>query len=200
MQTFKVVVVGDDSVGKTCLLIVYTTGHYPGEYIPTVFDNYSPGVMVNPKAIDLSLWDTAGRDDYDKLRPLSYPGTECFVLCFSVVGPASFENVRTKWKPELTRCCPGVPLVLLGTKLDLRDDQDTFTRLAKASLSPISYEQGVLMAREIGAAKYMECSSLRQIGVKNVFEEVIRVCIANKTNNSDTQEKGHDKKERCITM
>jgi len=178
MQNIKCVVVGDGAVGKTCLLISYTTNAFPGEYIPTVFDNYSANVMVDGKPINLGLWDTAGQEDYDRLRPLSYPQTDVFLVCFSVISNSSFENVKTKWVPEIQHHAPNVPILLVGTKSDLRKDDDTATRLASRGQSMVNVDQAGAMAKEIGAVKFLECSALTQEGLKQVFDDAIRAAMS----------------------
>eukprot|EP01105_Mastigella_eilhardi_P003618 TRINITY_DN1474_c0_g1_i1.p1 TRINITY_DN1474_c0_g1~~TRINITY_DN1474_c0_g1_i1.p1 ORF type:complete len:609 (+),score=138.05 TRINITY_DN1474_c0_g1_i1:94-1920(+) len=179
MQSVKCVVIGDGAVGKSCLLIAYTTNAFPGEYVPTVFDNYCANVMVDGQPVLLGLWDTAGQEDYDRLRPLSYPQTDVFLVCYSICSPTSFENVTSKWVPEVGHHCPNVPLILVGLKLDLRHNDEARARLRIKSRC-VSSEEGEAKAKEIGAVKFMECSALTQEGLKPLFDEAIRVGLSPK--------------------
>lgn len=174
MQSIKCVVVGDGAVGKTCLLISFTTSAFPKEYIPTVFDNYSSQITVDSKPISLNLWDTAGQEAYDRLRTISYPQTNVFIICFSISNPTSYENIKLKWYPEVSQHCPHVPFILVGTKKDQREDRETLKKLKEQNLTPVTKQQGEALAREIRASKYLECSALSQEGVKDVFVEAVR--------------------------
>ncbi|XP_075074305.1 rac-like GTP-binding protein 5 [Nicotiana tabacum] len=113
----KCVTVGDGAVGKTCLLISYANDTFPTVCVPTVFDHFSADVVVDGSTVNLGLWDTAGQEDYNRLRPLSYPEADVFILAFSLISKASYENVSKKWIPELRHYAPGVPIILVGTKL-----------------------------------------------------------------------------------
>ena len=115
-------VVGDNAVGKSCLLISYIDNKYPSEYVPTVFDNHAVSITIGGELYTIGLYDTAGSDDYDRLRPLSYVSTDVFLVCFSVLQPSSFANVKEKWVPHLRSHCQNTPFLLVGTQMDLRDD------------------------------------------------------------------------------
>ncbi|XP_021279951.1 rac-like GTP-binding protein 5 isoform X2 [Herrania umbratica] len=171
----KCVTVGDGAVGKTCLLISYTSNTFPTDYVPTVFDNFSANVMVDGRTVNLGLWDTAGQEDYNRLRPLSYRGADVFLLAFSLISRPSYENVSKKWVPELRHYAPSVPIVLVGTKLDLREDRQF--HLDYAGPCAISTEQGLELKKQIGALAYIECSSKTQQNVKAVFDAAIKVVL-----------------------
>jgi len=175
-QHMKLVVVGDGAVGKTCLLISYTSNAFPKEYVPTVFDNYSASVKIGTKVIGLGLWDTAGQEDYDRLRPLSYPGTDIFLVCFSVVSPTSFSNVMQRWVPEVQRHCPTAQLMLVGTKSDLRENPEILQQLKNKGQAPVSPAAAEECRAKIKAAYFIECSALTQHNLKTVFDQAIQ-CV-----------------------
>ncbi|KAK8471325.1 hypothetical protein PHAVU_003G197900 [Phaseolus vulgaris] len=182
----KCVTVGDGAVGKTSMLICYTSNKFPTgilfertklfhDYIPTVFDNFSANVVVEGTTVNLGLWDTAGQEDYNRLRPLSYRGADVFVLAFSLVSHASYENVLKKWVPELQHFAPGIPVVLVGTKLDLREDK--YYLAEHPGMVAVTSEQGEELRKLVGATYYIECSSKTQQNVKSVFDAAIKVVI-----------------------
>jgi Ras-related C3 botulinum toxin substrate 1 len=193
LQHIKCVTVGDGTVGKTCLLMSFAKKIFPSEYIPTVFDNYA--VTMNSISVILDLWDTAGQEEYDKLRPLSYSNTDIFIIAFSVVNPISYENIQSKWYPEITHYSPNTPYVLVGTKKDLLDDAKTILALEKKNQKPILLKQGLALNYEISSVKYFECSALTREGVDFLFESVVE--IANRYKNS-ASEKKHRKP--CILL
>ena len=167
------------------MLISYTTNSFPEEYIPTVFDNYSANVMVDSKPINIGLWDTAGQEDYDRLRPLSYPQTDVFLICFSINSTTSFENIKNKWYPEIQHHAPGVPFILVGTKVDTRDGKNDGKCVTKV--------MGENLKDELKAFKYLECSARTQEGLKQVFDEAIRCVLINQSSTTV-------KKRKCLIL
>ncbi|CAD7669266.1 unnamed protein product [Nyctereutes procyonoides] len=158
----KLVIVGDGACGKTCLLLIFSKDQFPEVYVPTVFENYIVDIEVDGKQVELALWDTAGQEDYDRLRPLSYPNTDVILMCFSIDSPNSLENIPEKWTPEVKHFCPNVPIILVGNKKDLRQDEHTRRELAKMKQEPVAFG-------------YQECSAKTKEGVREVFEMAPRV-------------------------
>jgi len=199
----KLVVVGDGAVGKTSLLISYATGDFPTEYLPTVFENYTAQMKREKEVILLHLWDTAGQEDYDRLRPLSYPGADVLLLCFSTISQASYDAIREKWAPEVHHYVANIPHILVGTKIDLREAKAPDPNSGK--YEPISYEQGKAMADEIGAVRYMEVSSKTGKGVTDVFKEAVDMVQKEREGESHavTTTKNNNKKKKkdgCILL
>ncbi|XP_062502266.1 cell division control protein 42 homolog isoform X2 [Corticium candelabrum] len=174
MNSIKCVLVGDGAVGKTCLLMSYATNKFPQDYVPTVFDNYA---------------------DYDRLRPLSYPMTDVFIICYSSVRPSSLFNVKEKWVPEIRYHAPSAPFILCATMTDLRNDLREIQQLAKNKERPIYTEVGQRVAKELHATAFVECSALTQKGLKDVFDEAI-LAVVNPP--EETKPKKRNKKCRIL--
>ncbi|KAM0473590.1 hypothetical protein ACHAPX_007995 [Trichoderma viride] len=194
----KLVLLGDGASGKTSLLNVFTRGYFPTVYEPTVFENYVHDIYVDNVHIELSLWDTAGQEEFDRLRSLSYDDTDLIVLCYSVDSKDSLENVESKWVGEIADNCPGVKLVLIALKCDLRqmgeDEPEEADAAAAADGSAqrekpptISYDEGLEVAKRIGASRYLECSAMKNRGVNEAFTEAARVALSVKKEREDNK-------------
>ncbi|KAH7096677.1 P-loop containing nucleoside triphosphate hydrolase protein [Auriculariales sp. MPI-PUGE-AT-0066] len=179
----KLVIVGDGECGKTCLLIVFSGGGFPEIHVPTVFESHVTDVEVDGKRVELALWDTAGQEDYDRLRPLSYPDTHVILICFSISIPDSLDNVVEKWIAEVLHFCPTLPIFLVGCKKDLRHDRKTIETLRAKGQYPVTQEQAVAMAQKIGVRQYLECSAKTGEGVREVFQHATRAALRERSGN-----------------
>ena len=123
-KIYKLVVIGNGFVGKTTLLITYTQNKFPEDYLPTVFDNYLVEIPVDNQVIKMSLWDTAGQEEYGNIRPLAYPQTDIFLIVFSTIDRESFDAAVNKWYPEINKIQPKTHKMFVGTKIDSRKAVD----------------------------------------------------------------------------
>ena len=191
-QCVKCVCVGDGAVGKTCMLTSKTTDSFPTEYVPTVFEvsppdtsllfsnRYRANAMVDGRQISLRLWDTDGKEEGDGLRALVYANVDVdvFIVCYSITSPTSLENIERKWLPEIRRHCPNSPFLLVGTKCDLREDARALEKLKANGASFVNLARAEKKGKELAAARVMECSAKTQVGLKDVFDEAIKVALA----------------------
>jgi len=168
-KTPKCVVIGDAGVGKTSFIHAFTNTPFSEEYIPTINDTFNVHFNVGNKDVVVEVHDTAGGKDYEKLRTMSYSQAETFIIVFSLINASSFENVRKKWVAEIGQHNTKSTIIIVGTKLDLRNDKTTLDKLKAKALSPITTEQGILLAKEVNAAKYIEFSAQNRTGANDVF-------------------------------
>ena len=189
---------GESGAGKTSICIHQMTGKMPTEYIPTNVDNFlEKDCLINEKTVSVLFSDyEEGGEDWNRLRHLGYKEADCVVLCFSVSSPRSFANIKDYWYPFTKEHCPKAKLILIGMKIDLRDDQETIDKLAKLDLVLVTYKEGKKLSKDIKAKCYLECSSLRSEGIEDVFNKAAEVASAEKT---DDETKG-SKSKRCCLM
>ncbi|XP_005416049.1 rho-related GTP-binding protein RhoE [Geospiza fortis] len=169
-------------------------------YVPTVFENYTASFEIDTQRIELSLWDTSGSPYYDNVRPLSYPDSDAVLICFDISRPETLDSVLKKWKGEIQEFCPNTKMLLVGCKSDLRTDVSTLVELSNHRQTPVSYDQGANMAKQIGAATYIECSALQsENSVRDIFHVATLACV-NKTNKNVKRNKSQRATKRISHM
>ncbi|XP_072029331.1 rho-related GTP-binding protein RhoN-like [Amphiura filiformis] len=166
----KVVVVGDSKCGKSALINAFLGKGYGETYTPTMFESYSSTLEVDKYRIDITVWDTSGKPEYASVRPLAYADISAAVICFDIGQPDSIANVTQKWHLEIKKYCPNCPIVLVGCKMDLRNDIGII-HFSEGKKVPVSHDKGSKVASQIRAAAYVECSSrTNNASVQEVFE------------------------------
>ena len=206
-MSIKIVAVGDGAVGKTCMLMCYTKDEFPEEYVPTVFENYSKTIRVNDEDVLVSLWDTAGQEEYESIRPLSYPSTDVFLLCYSVVERVSLKNIAEKWYNEIKHYCPSTPRLIVGLKSDLKNDEAVLQKLKEKNQSVVTVDDvyAFIDEKKMLIEGIYECSAKERIGLNEVFEAAVKVVLGNSKKDDDgdvsQNESGEKKKKKtCLLL
>ncbi|KAJ5076587.1 rho-like family small gtpase [Anaeramoeba ignava] len=192
METYQVLFTGENGVGKTTLLMTYEQKKFPEEYIPSVFDNFLKQFQIKNQNFQIIFWDKGMDEEFhDKLTPLFFVEKDIIVICFAIDYYYSFENIESFWIPYIEKHGPNSKRILIGTKMDLRNNEKKIKKLKKRNEKLITKEEGIELANKIKAIKYFECSSLNQKGIETIFNEIALICFG-----KDRKEK--EKKKGCI--
>ncbi|MCJ1249235.1 GTP-binding protein Rho1 [Trapelia coarctata] len=182
-ERVKAVMVGAGACGKTCAAMSYTNGAFPNAYVPTVFETYYIDGLIDQekarkksqRAFQLGLFDTAGQREYSRLRPLSYGDADVMMVTYDVAYPDSLDIAAQEFLPEVKQYFPNVPIMLVGLQTDKRTSDSDWAVRARETADPVTYDDGVTVAQEIGAAVYTECSALTAAGLQEVFSTAVEV-------------------------
>jgi small GTP-binding protein len=158
----KLVLLGDDGVGKTSLLIRYRDGQSPPAELPVIAPNFAKQEVISNTPITLVLWDSACGDDYAVLRPRAYPETDFFVFCFALNDPASLAHLSSKWQPEVASAGVRAPIILVATKSDART-------MADKAVSPTR--------RQLLPRYFAEVSARSGDSVTDLFATIARIAV-----------------------
>ncbi|CAF1011626.1 unnamed protein product [Adineta steineri] len=178
----KLVIVGDATCGKTCLLYAFTHDTFDPKCPPIICENQIKAVQVDERRITLALFDTSGLEDYDQLRSVLYRYTNIVLICFSIDSSVSAINTIEKWMPEVQHFCGPCPVILVGCKKDLRTDIQTITKLKHEGEKPMTIEAGKQLATQIKADAYMECSAKTHEGIHELFLLAARLSFKKRNN------------------
>jgi len=170
VRKLKFVVLGDASVGKTCILHSFLKGEFFDEYVPTIIENKLTQMKIGSSFVKLELWDTAGQEEYKEMRRLSYHQTDLFIIVLSVVDRNSLTNALEKWYPDLMTDSKDTNMIFVGNKIDLRTEEEieNGNHLSKQSIEEM-----------MGKIKccYYECSAKLKEGVEEIFREGAKLCL-----------------------
>jgi Ras homolog gene family, member A len=154
---------------------LYTDRANIQSFLPPVIEAFVKEIQIDGKEIEIAVQDTPGDDVYARLRPLYYADTNIAAICFSVEDKDSFEHAEHKWLPEVYHSRPGIPIILIACKVDLRHHTGHVEYLKRNGERLISTEEGDAMAQRMGANAYIECSAMDGTGVDELIHKVVSI-------------------------
>lgn len=173
MREGKVLLLGDETVGKTSLAMRWYQGIFPTDPIPAVFEENIVTIITESLRMNMTVMDACRCEESDRLVPLYFPLVDAFVIAFNCVRRDTFESVRTRWHPDIVKHAPKKPFILVATKIDLRESAAAPSASSSATRTgptgPVTYAEGDYLARELGAVAYLEVSTLNDIGVEEAL-------------------------------
>ncbi|KAL7024967.1 hypothetical protein ACKWTF_013279 [Chironomus riparius] len=169
MNIVKIAVVGDSVVGKTCLIYRYCHDIFLEQDNSLNIDKEETEVTIDGTNYTINLVEPKTDEDANRYRPFYYKNSKVIILCFGIEDRLSFENISNKWIPDLKHLsCKPISFILVATKIDLRDDSNSSEAFIKTA-------EGEGLAKKIGARRFIECSAMSNVGVKDAIEEALRV-------------------------
>ena len=159
--SFKIIVIGDSGVGKSCLTNKATRNIFEDNYHATVgFEFFTFNLKINDKIVKLQIWDTCGQELYRSLISNFYRNTSLAIIVYSVTSELSFQNIDMWLKELRTNAAPDVKVILIGNKIDLVDER------------VISKEQGEIFSKKNKINKFVEASAKNGINTQSTFVEI----------------------------
>ena len=161
--SFKLIIIGDQGVGKSCLAIKASRNYFEDFYSPTVgFEFLSFNVKVEDKIVKLQIWDTCGQEVYRSLISSFFRSASLAIIVYSIDSEESFNNIE-KWLNDIkTQSNPDIKIFLVGNKADLEDKRK------------ISHEEGEKLSNDHKFSYFMETSAKTGFNVQNVFIEAAK--------------------------
>ena len=190
MKDVKCTIFGDYAVGKTSMINVFINGSFYEDYIPNIEGIYNKKLMVNETIINLDIIDTSRCDCFLHILEKYHLIADVFMLCFSIDMQESLENITKYWFPLIKSHCPEAPFILVGMKIDKKNENTTVKLIEESKIEEIK--------QKIKPLAYIECSSKINYNIINAFEILITEFIHSSTK---TKKKFTEKEQnRCLLV
>jgi len=189
MSLYKIVVLGDGGVGKSCLTIQFTQNHFVREYDPTIENSYRKQITIDDEACILDILDTAGQEEYAVMRDQYINSGEGFLLVFSLTSRSSFKSLSELREKilQVKDCDAEFPMVIVGNKCDLEKERLVTTAEVKEIISHWP---------NVG---YLEASAKSRINVEESFKAIVREIKRYKVGGPSTGDEKEKKKKSSLS-